>query len=186
MGNKKKTGRISKKSLAIVGILLSCVIFAAGQYAVPLYASDDAIDATVEVTSLSEESYGTGVMASSRIWLPQRALGEPDGSGAWMFQKGWIAIELEGTIATGKVSIWIAKRGWKSPAFKMYASADGSTWKHIGSGKCTTTSYTQYDFSGAFGEVNYIKVERNSSGRWSIILLDAVRAKGGDAQREKR
>jgi len=149
---------------------------------VPTYAADDSIDVTVTVTSPSPESYGVSVAVSSRVFLPWRALGEPDGSGAWMFQKGWIAIELEGTVTDGNnISIWVAKRGWKSPVFKVYASVDGSTWKHIGGGKCTTTGYTRYDFSGAFGDVKHIKVERNGSGRWSFMLIDAVRAKGGDA-----
>ena len=182
MENREKVYRLSKQTLFVVCILLLCVIFAAGQYAVPTYASDEPIDVTVTVTSSSPESYGVSVVDSSRVFLPWRALGEPDGSGAWMFQKGWIAIELEGMVTDGSnISIWAAKRGWKSPAFKVYASADGSTWKHIGGGKCTSGSYTRFDFSGAFGDVKYIKVKRNGPGRWSFILLDAVWAKGGDA-----
>ena len=181
MGNKKKTGRISKKSLAIVGILLSCVIFAAGQYAVPIYASDDSLDATVTVTSPSPESYGVSVAASSRVFLTWRALGEPDDGGAWMLQGSWVSIKLENTVANcSDISIWAIRRGWKSPRFKVYASTDGNTWTYAGGGKCIATSYTRYDFSGAFGDVKYIKVKRDGSGRWSFMLLDAVWAKGGD------
>jgi len=180
--NQKKAYRPSKQTLFVVCILLLGVIFAAGQYAVPTYASDEPIDVTVTVTSSSPESYGVSVADSSRVFLPWRALGEPDGRGAWMLQRGWVSIELESMVANcSDISIWAAKRGWRSPVFKVYASTDGSTWKHIGGGKCTTTGYTRFDFSGAFGDVKYIKVRRNASGRWSFMLLDAVWAKGGDA-----
>jgi len=180
--NKEKAGRIGKKFLDIISILLLCVIFAAGQHAVPTYAADEPIDVTVTVTSSSPESYGESVAASSRVFLSWRALGEPDSQGAWMLQRGWISIKLEGTVANcSGISIWAARRGWRSLSFKVYASADGSAWKHIGGGKCTSRSYTRYDFSGAFGDVKYIKVKRNGSGRWSFMLLDAVWAKGGDA-----
>jgi len=180
--NKGKVGRIGKNSLDIISILLLGVILVVGQHAVPIYAADEPIDVTVTVTSTSPESYGKNVLASSRVFLSRWALGEPDSRGAWMLWRGWVSIELEDVITDcGDISIWTAKRGWKSSVFKVYASVDGSNWKHIGGGKCTTRSYTRYDFSGAFGDVKYIKVQRNASGRWSTILLDAVRAKGGDA-----
>ena len=178
----KRDRVVNRKGLLVTGILSLCIVFGAVQYAVPVYGSEDSLPAEATVTSPSAESYGASVAASSRVFLPQHAPGEPDGRGAWMLRRGWIDIELEDTV-TGctNISIWTVKRDWRSPSFKVYVSADGSTWTYIGGCKCTSTGYTRYDFSGIFGDVRYIKVRRNGSGRWSVMLLDAVRAKGGDA-----
>lgn len=183
MGNKKKTGRPSKKSIFIGGILLLCVILAQVQYAVLVYADKGPIDVTVTVTSPPiAESYGASIAASSGVVLPGRALGEPDGKGALMFRRSWVSIELEGTVKDcSDISVWVAKRGWRSHEFKLYASSDGSTWIYVGSGTSTSGRYTRYDFAGTFGEVKYIKFERDKWWRWSIMSLDAVWAKGGDA-----
>jgi len=187
LGNKRKTNRSGEKFLFIISLWLLCVTLAAGQYAGLVYADDDAIDATVTVTSTSEESYGVGVVASSRVLLSRRALGEPDSRGALMFAKGWVSIELEGTVTDcSQVSIWLAKRGKGSPRFKVYTSSDGSSWTYIGGGKCTSQRYSRYDLGGDFGDVQYIKVKCNQSWRWSAISLDAVYAKGGDAKRKSK
>ena len=173
---------MNRKVLTIVGVLLLCVVFTTVQYAAPVYGDEDSLPADVTVTSPSAESYGASVAASSRVFLPQHAPGEPDGRGAWMLRRGWIDIEL-GDMVTGcnDISIWAAKGGWGFPSFNVHVSTDGSTWTYIGSGKCTSGNYAHYDFSGDFGDVRYIKVKRNGSGRWSVMLLDAVWAKGGDA-----
>ena len=52
---------------------------------------------------------------------------------------------------------------------------------YIGDGEGKSKNYERYDFSGAFGDVKYIRIERNLLWSWSIMLLDAVYAKGGDA-----
>lgn len=174
---------VSKKALSLVVVLLLCVALVAEQYAVPVWAEDESLlDATVTVTSSSPESYGASVAASSGVFLQGSALGQPDSWGAWMHRRGWISIELEDTVMDcSHVSLWLAKIGRRDPGFKVYISTDGSNWTYIGNDRCTTGSYTQYDFSGDFNEVKYIKIKRNGSGRWSWLLIDAVRAKGGDA-----
>lgn len=171
---------MNKKWPLVAGILLLCVICGAMQYTAPAYSSDDSSDeVTVTATVGPSESYGARVVASSRwVFLPWRALGEPNGRGAWMFHRGWISIELENMVTDcSTISIWSAKRGRGAPYSSVYISSDGSTWTHIGGGKCTSTSYTRYDFSGAFGDVKYVKVKRNWVAPRSVLLLDAVMAK---------
>jgi hypothetical protein len=177
----KKTGILSRTGCFIAAVLLLGVVLAAGQYPAPARASDESsVDAEVSVVSSVAESYGAGVAASHRVLLPWRALGEPDASGAWLYSKGWISIELDGAVAgCAEISIWGSGVGWGASLFKVYASSDGSTWTRIGGGKCKSGSYVQYDFRGDFAGVRYIKVARSGS-RWSVLLLDAVRAKGGD------
>ena len=167
---------ISKKALFIADILLLCVIFSMVQHAVPGYASETFITASVTVTPLVE-SYGASVAGSFGVSSSDAALGEPDGSGATMRRGGWLSIELRGML-TGctDISIWAAKGGGKFPGFNVYVSADGSSWTQVGSGKCTSRSYTRYDFSGAFGDVQYIKVSHDGS-RSAKMLLDAVLAR---------
>ncbi len=168
-------------------LLLACIwllyfIVAITQPALPAYASDDSIDATVTVTSTTGESYGATVIASRYTWLTWQALGEPDNRGAWIFRRGWATFELESTVTDGQdISIWAAKIGWKSPHFKVYASSDGSNWTYVGNGKCKSQGFTRFDFNGSYGDVRYIKVERNQAWAWSTMGLDAVWAKGGDA-----
>ena len=172
---------MTKKSVFVIASLLLCIVFAAVHYAVPAYGSDESLlTASVTVTPPVSESYGTRVSASSWVFLRRLTLGEPDSGGAWMLRRGriggGIGIELEDMVADcSKVSIWAAKRGRRAPSFKVYVSADGSHWTYIGSGKCTSTGYTRYDFSGDFGEVKYVGVKRDNK-RFAVILLDAVMA----------
>ena len=170
-----------KKYRLIAGVLLFGIILVVGQYSL-VYATDDSIDVTVTVTEPANESYGANVIGSDQVWLPWRALGEPDRRGALIFRRGWVTIELENTVVDStRVSIWAARWGWKPPHFKVYASADGSDWQYIGNGKCQSVRYTRFDFNGNFGDVRYIKVERNQMWAWSTMALDAVWVKGGDA-----
>jgi hypothetical protein len=171
-----KSRLMNKKILIIAGTLSLCVVFAAVQYAAPVYG-DDSLPAEVTIVSPSAESYGARVIVSSQVFLRWFALGEPDVEGARMLRKGWVDIELEDRVTDcSEVSIWARKAGWGVASFTVYISADGNTWTHIGGGKCTSTSYSQYDFSGDFGDVKYIKVKRNGWGRWSVMMLDAVMA----------
>ena len=172
---KEKGGVVNKKFLFIVGVLLLCVAFAVVEYALPAYGSEESLTATATVTSPSAESYGASVAASSQVFLPWHALGKPDGWGAWMLRRGWVDIELEDVVTDcNEVSIWARRAGWGFPRFDVYVSADGSSWIDVGSGSCTSKGYTRYDFSGDFGDVEYVKVRRNGSGRWSMMMLDAV------------
>jgi len=183
MENKNKPDRLDKKFIFIVSIWLLCTILFTIQYTSSTATGDEtSVDAEVTVTSNVNQSYGDSVFASSRVLAPRWALGEPDNFGSYLFMRGWISIELEGTVADcSDISVWLAKRGWHSSRFKVYVSSDGSNWAYAGGGTCKSQGYIRYDFSGAFGGVKYIKVERDRNWSWSIILLDAVWAKGGDA-----
>ena len=179
---KKEAGGISKKAFLMVSILLLGAVLAAMPQGRPACADDTSLGASVTVIPASQESYGERVVASSRILMRWRALGEPDGRGAWMLHQGWASIRLADTVTDcNTVSIWAAKIGFWSPKFKVYVSANGRRWTYIGSGKCTSQGYAQHDFTGTFGDVKYIQVRRIGSSRWSFMLLDAVRAGGGDA-----
>lgn len=175
---KKKGGKISgEKGLLVAIILLLCIVFGGVQYAAPVCGDEDSLLAEVTIVSPVAESYGARVVASSHVFLRWFALGEPDRKGAWMLRRGWIDIELKDVVTDcNQVSVWVAKRGWRSPGFKVYVSADGSSWTKVESGSCTTGSYTRYEFGGDFGDVKYVKVKRNGAGRWSVMLLDAVMA----------
>ena len=183
MENKNKPDRLDKRFIFIVSICLLCTILFTIQYMSSTATGDEtSVDAEVTVTSNVNQSYGDSVFASSRVLLAERALGEPDNLGSYMFMQGWKSLELEGTVADcSNVSIWLSKRGWQSSRFKVYISSDGSNWAYIGGGTCKSSGYIRYDFNGVFGGVKYIKVERDQNWSWSMILLDAVWAKGGDA-----
>ena len=178
----KKTGKLYHIALFLAGIWLPCAIITMALPALPASASDDSIDAVVTVNSSVNESYGAAVTAAHYVWPTWRALGEPDKRAALIFRRGWIIIELENTITDCQdISIWAARVGWKSPHFKVYASSDGINWDYVGNGKCKSRRYTRFDFSGTYGDVRYIKVERNQAWSWSTMALDAVWAKGGGA-----
>ena len=183
MGNIKKPSGKDKKSVFMAGIWLLCLILFTIQYAVPVSAGDESsVDTEVTVTSNGDQSYGDSVVASSRVLSSGRALGEPDKLGSYMFMRGWISIELEGIVVDcSNISVWLAKRGWQSSRFNVYISSDSINWAYVGGGTCKSRGYIRYDFSGAFNGIKYIKVERDRYWSWSIISLDAVWAKGGDA-----
>jgi len=182
MGNTKKAGEIDKKSNVIVNLLLICVVSAMALYTVPVYADEGSVDSEVTVVSPAMDSYGHHVAASSGVFLSWQAIGEPDLYSSWILSRGWISLALESTITDCRsISIWLAKSSWGSARFNVYASPDGSNWTYVGDGSCTSGSYARHDFSGTYGEVRYVRVERGGSWSWSILLLDAVYAKGGDA-----
>ena len=177
----KKTGILSRTGCFIAAVLLLGVVLAAGLYPAPACASDESsVDAGVTVVSPTGESYGAGVAASHRVLLPWRALREPDASGAWLYSKGWISIELNTLVRNAEmVSIWGANVGWRHSNVKVYISNDGSHWKKIANLKIKNAGYQRFDITGSFGDVRYIKAERNGT-TLSFLLLDAVWAKGGD------
>ena len=167
---------MTKSHVLIGGALLFCFVLGVVQNAAPVHGDEESITAGVTVRAPVAESYGATIVASSRVLLRWRALGEPDGRGAWMLRGGRISIELEDMVTDcSDVSIWAAKRGWRSPRFTVYVSADGSNWTYIGGARCTSRRYVRYDFGGDFGEVKYIGVRR--AGQWSVLLLDAAWAK---------
>ena len=177
-----KDNKQCKKLILIISMSLVCIFLITGQPAVPVSAEEGDVEAEVTVNAPVKESYGASIADSSRVVLLRRALEEPDGHGALMLRRGWVSIELDGVVKDGQViSVWLAKRGWRSPRFSVYASSDGNNWMYIGDGEFTSKDYERYDFSGAFGDVKYIRIERNLLWSWSIMLLDAVYAKGGDA-----
>ena len=116
------------------------------------------LDASVTVASTG--SYGARVVDSAMVFWEREALGKPDKRGAWIFERGWICIELKSMVKNCKgISIWAANIGWRAPRFEVYASTDGKRWTLIGSGVCSSYSYIEYTFSGTYGDVRYIKVK---------------------------
>ncbi len=147
----------------------------------PVKADDETdVDAEVEVLPGGGISYGANVVEFRSVLFPRWALGEPDGWGAFIFRNGWVSIELENNVPDASlISIWAANIGWWPSNIKIYVSADGKRWKHIGNEKVTSANLLRYDFTGSFGDVKYIKVVRNG-WPWSWLRLDAVGAEGGD------
>ncbi len=131
------------------------------------------------VTVLSVESYGESVYYKKNVRLAWRALDEPDNKGAILTRKARIAIELEETIPGCKnVSVWVRKLGVRKVKFDVYVSSDGTDWTKIGSETCKFGWWKRYDFSGEFGDVQYIAIKKQ--GTWwkpRIMGLDAVYAK---------
>ena len=167
-----------KKSLTtvLVGLLVVLMI-----PCLPVIAADETTtEGEIEVLPGEAGSYGASVIESQHTLFPSSALGEPDGRGAFILWKGWISMELEGSVLNAHtISIWAANSGWGASHMNIYVSADGSTWTQVDKEKVVSADFLRYDFSGSFGDVRYIKVSR-SGGRWSFLRLDAVCAKGGD------
>ncbi|KAF5431701.1 Outer membrane protein assembly factor, partial [Candidatus Methanophagaceae archaeon] len=133
----------------------------------------------VTVVSSSVESYGESVYAKKNVLLAWRALGEPDNRGAVLHRKARIAIELEETIPGCKnVSVWVRKLGFWPVQFDVYVSSDGTDWTKIGRETCIFPRWKQYDFSGDFGDVQYIAIKKpGTAQRPKFMGLDAVYAK---------
>ena len=144
-------------------------------------AADEATtEAEVEVLPQESCSYGDSVVEAVYTVLPVWALGEPDWHGALMLWRGSMTIELERTVQdSGTISIRAAKSGLGNVAVKLYVSSDGKQWKRAGNCTVRSTRYRDYELTGSFGNVKYIKVDR-SGGRLALLRLDAVCAKGGD------
>lgn len=171
-----------KKNLAVVlAVWLALLLPAA-----PVMAGDEtSVEAGVQVLPGETLSYGASLAGFRSTMLPAWALGEPDGRGAFIFFNGWISLKLEDSVASAaKLSVWAANRGWWSSVIKISVSSDGRKWKPAGEAKVVSADFLRYDFTGSFGDVSYIMVER-SQGPWSWLLLDAVGAKGGDTGKKE-
>ncbi len=124
------------------------------------------------------QSYGGSVYSSKNVVLGWNALGEPDDFGAIFFRNAKIAIELEETVPASKnVSIRVRKVAVHPTSFDVLVSSDAVNWVTIGSGTCDSRMWTEYDFSGDFGDVKYIGIRK--PGKWwrpKIMALDAVYA----------
>lgn len=171
-----------KKSLTTVLVGLLVLLLVSGM---PVTADDGtSTEGKVEVLPGEAGSYGASVIESENTLFPSWALGNPDGRGAFILWKGWISMELEGSVPNATtISIWAANSGWGASHMNIYVSADGSTWTQVDKEKVVSADFLRYDFSGSFGDVRYIKVSR-SGGRWSFLRLDAVCAKGGDESQQ--
>jgi hypothetical protein len=172
------TGLNYRRIFIMVGAILLAALLVGD---VPITADDEtSTDASAEVLPAGGISYGYRVTGFRNVLFPNWTLGEPDDRGAFLFWRGWLSVELEDTIANADmISIWAANSGWWSTNIKIYVSADGSKWKRIGIEKVKSARFLKYDINGNFGDVCYIKMER-SGGRWSLLRIDAVGAKGGD------
>jgi hypothetical protein len=118
--------------------------------------------------------YGVIVFDSWKSWQPERALGEPDGIGAKIRSSGAIIVELSDIITEATmVTVTAAKgRGKWDPTFSVFVSADGTEWTPVGGGTCTIKDYIDYGFTGEFGNVKFIKVERPKER--GQLYIDAV------------
>ncbi len=140
----------------------------------PVAADEGGINADVTVVT-DGCSYGGSILSSSRVLLAWRAVGEPDGRGAWLLRKGEIVIELEQPVSgLSSVSVWAGRLGRGGAArLYVYASPDGDNWTYLGRLKLTSAEYAEHRLDGDLGEAAYLKL-RSGSSRWSIVLVDAV------------
>jgi hypothetical protein len=174
--------------LALILILFLLVSFAAEVF-LPcgLISAEDesSTDANVTVVEGGEESYGARVTAFNDVLLPRLALGKPDRFGAFIYRDGWMEIKLEKTIADcTAVSFWAANIGWQKSQFTVYISDNDKKWEKAGTINVNRTVIDRYNLAGNFGNVSYLKLNRNGS-KWSIGIIDAVCAKGGDKSKKK-
>jgi hypothetical protein len=141
---------------------------------------ESSVDANVTVNEVSQISYGFRVMAFRNVVLPWWILGKPDRFNAFLFRNAWIEVKLKDTIEDcQEIDIWAASMGWQKSQFTVYTSENGKKWKKAGSIKVIRSFVDQYSLTGSFGNVGYIKLDRNGSV-WSFGAIDAVCAKGGD------
>jgi hypothetical protein len=149
---------------------------------VPVVAEGDesSVNAGVNVVDGSEAVFGGNIGAYHNVLFPRRALGEPDRFTAWLYNNGWINIELAETVpACTSVSIWAGHFGWSTVYFWVYTSPDGNIWRQAGNIRTNGPGIKLYELSGDYGNIRYIRV-RLVGSRWALSMLDAVSAKGGD------
>jgi hypothetical protein len=141
--------------------------------------------AEVNVLDDSSEIYGARVKDYNNVIFPRRALGKPDHFSAWLYRNGWIEIQLKETVTDcTTVNIWAGYIGWKNARIKVYTSSNGKQWKPAGNIKLNESAISRYTFNGDYGYVRYIKVKLTGS-RWTLGMLDALSAKGGDVETVK-
>jgi|GEM_PF-2864718 len=173
---------VSNQILIAYCVLLACLVLSLGVPPATVRA-DNTASVVGSVTVVSIGSYGARVVDSATVLWEREVLGQPDKRGAWIFERGWISIELKSTVKKCKgISIWAVRLGWRAPHFDVYASTDGKRWRLIGTGTCSSSSYVEYTFAGTYGDVRYLKVNLEEIMRWlpAIMTLDAVQARGGD------
>jgi len=172
---------------AVVILLFLLVCLSTGAlipYGLISAEDESSVDASVTVNESIEVSYGARVIAFSDVLWPRLALGKPDRLGAFIYRNGWTEIKLEKTTADcTAVSIWAANIGWQKSQFTVYISDTGKKWGKAGTINVNSAVH-QYKLTGNFGNVGYLKLNRNGS-RWSIGIIDAVGAKGGDKSKKK-
>ncbi|MDY6932355.1 MAG: hypothetical protein SVJ22_10635, partial [Halobacteriota archaeon] len=137
--------------------------------------SDKSVSAHFSEMSGELESYGYEILSFKKVKNPELALEEPDDEGAKIKKNGKIKIEFASEIEDcDTVSVWASG---KSTKLEVFVSEDGSNWTKIGSKKCISDDFEEYNFTGNFGDVRYIKYKRTDNGRSnSKMFLDAVYA----------
>jgi hypothetical protein len=146
-------------------------------------------NAAVNPGAICGECYGESVLSSSDyVFYPTDALHEPDGATARLYyDERSLSVELECTISDcTNVSIWAVWGGLPQPpwplSFDLYVSPNGADWTKIGSDTVGPwDSLRQYDYSGNFGDVRYIRMDTRhepgpTDGPPRFIALDAVYA----------
>jgi hypothetical protein len=179
---------MKRNRLAVVILLFLLACLSAGAL-IPcgLISAEDesSVDASVTVNESIEVSYGASVIAFNDVLWPRLALGKPDHLGTFVYRNGWMEIKLEKTIAgCVSINIWAANLGWQKSQFTIYISDTGKKWGKAGTINVNRSVLNQYNLTGNFGNVGYLKLNRNGS-RWSIGIIDAVGAKGGDKSKKK-
>lgn len=145
-------------------------------------ADEAGVRADVEVNDGSSEACGEDVINWRNAVLPRLALGEPDRFGTLLYRNGWLEIQLDREIEDcTELTVWVGNLGWRDSRLKVYTSDDGRKWCYAAQITLDESSVTEYCINGNYGDVRYMKISRTGS-RWSIGVLDAVMAKGGDTQ----
>ncbi len=172
---------MSKTGYRNIAVILLAGLSALLLPATPVLAEDDetSVTAQVEVVETEDMSYGDRVANSWNTWWPAWALGKPDGWGAMVLFNGWVSTKIKDeVIGADTVVVRAANRGWWPSNLKVWVSADGRRWKPAGNTRVIGGDYQNYEFTGSFGNVKYIKIERNG-GPWTWLSLDAAGVKGG-------
>jgi hypothetical protein len=170
------------KARHLMTVLLAGLLLVLTLPAVQVCAEDESsMEAQVEVVSGTEGSYGGSVAGMWNTFFGFWALHEPDYYPTYIFHRGWISIRLEDSVKnTDTISIWAGNGGRPYSRVRVYVSKNGRRWTQVDNIRLTHWGITEYDTTGNFGDVKYIKVE-HKGGRWSYVRLDAVWAKGGDS-----
>jgi hypothetical protein len=160
----------------VAGLLVSVLMPSA-----PLIADDNetSVTAEVEVLEGSGFSYGAVLIGFWNTWWSSWSLGKPDGRAATVMFNGWINIKLKDSVTDARmISIRAANHGWWPSDMKVSVSADGHQWKSVGNAMVKKNDFQSYEFTGSFGNVKFIKIERRGTP-FSWLVLDAAGAKGG-------
>ncbi len=174
----KKTWEIISLMILMFRVLF---IFFALEKDLSVQASQEA-SVQVPVTSVtSSDSFGWRIVGYSHVLFPDLAIGEPDNLGAILLENGWIIVELKKDVdLSTKLSIWASAVG-KSAKFQVFLSLDHLVWFFIGEIPVTESGYSNYELTGDFGTVRYVKIVCTNETGPDLLFVDAIMVRGGSA-----